>query len=381
MSTTRYSYDIDLDDLNKSHTLAVLSVTPASRVLDVGAADGSVARALVSRGCRVSGVEIDKTAAREAATICEQVVVDDAERLDFRAAFPDSQFDVVMFLDVLEHFRDPLAVLTRAKAVLSPNGRVIASIPNVTHGAVRLSLMRGSFTYTETGLLDRTHLRFFDRKAVHGLFEEAKLEILEELRVRRGFDETEIPINLADFSTDVLEQVGNDPESTTYQFVIVAAARVSDAAKVRNPTLAEQLQQELTRLGLQYRNLERHAQSLQRAIADAEPKKDDGRDARIRELEKELSTRMEELRVRDLELRHIQADLAVKEAFATELREQLLKRDSAPVVIAPMPATLPPPAIQPTTMQRVARVVDAKLRGFPALHGAVRSTYRRWLRG
>ena len=92
------------------------------------------------------------------------MIVGDVEQLDLDAALEGQRFDFVLLLDVLEHLRDPLAVLERLRDRVAPGGRVIASIPNVTHGAVRLSLMSGAFTYTETGLLDRTHLRFFDRR-------------------------------------------------------------------------------------------------------------------------------------------------------------------------------------------------------------------------
>src|SRR5438477_5271006 len=105
--STRYSYDIDLQNLNTSHSLAILSVHPGSRVLDIGAADGSVARVLVSRGCEVWGVEVDEQAARQAALVCHRVVVGDAERLDLDEALGGMRFDVVLLLDVLEHLVEP----------------------------------------------------------------------------------------------------------------------------------------------------------------------------------------------------------------------------------------------------------------------------------
>jgi len=46
----------------------------------------------------------------------------------------------------------------------------VAFIPNVAHLKARLSLLFGSFRYTQTGLMDRTHLRFFDRRTVRELF-------------------------------------------------------------------------------------------------------------------------------------------------------------------------------------------------------------------
>src|SRR3954447_25015221 len=107
MSPSRYSRQVDLTNVNNAHTLGVLLVPPGSRVLDIGAGDGSVARALVERGCGVSAVEIDAEAARDARLCCEEVVVGDIEQMDLRAAFDDRVFDVVLLLDVLEHLKDP----------------------------------------------------------------------------------------------------------------------------------------------------------------------------------------------------------------------------------------------------------------------------------
>src|SRR5260370_33131212 len=105
MSSTRYSYNIDLDNPNASHSLGILLVRPGSRVLDVGAADGSVARVLVDRGCRVWAVEIDEDAARHAALVGEQDVIEDVEQLGLAAKLGGGRFDAVLLLDVLEDLR------------------------------------------------------------------------------------------------------------------------------------------------------------------------------------------------------------------------------------------------------------------------------------
>ncbi len=323
MAGSRYSYDVDLNNLNTSHSLAVLSVRPGSRVLDIGAADGSVARLLVDRGCRTSGVEVDEQAAAALAAYCERVVTADVEHVDLADVFGDTRFDVVLLLDVLEHLRDPLEVLRRVVRLLGPGGRVIASIPNVTHGAVRLNLLRGNFTYTSTGLLDRTHLRFFDRAAVDALFNTAGLDILDRLRVTRGLTETEIPIDLATFSRDVIEDVERDPESRTFQFVIVAT--VNDGARRTDgsSSLAERLQQQIRDWERRFAEVEAYARSLEVDRAARAEQADHVAELtrHAEELRATLTARMEDIHVRDRELRQVQADLAVKEAFASDLRQ------------------------------------------------------------
>ena len=84
-------------------------------------------------------------------------------------------YDAILFLDVLEHLRDPDGVLRAARDWLRPGGRVLCSLPNVAHWRVRLALARGRFDYTENGLMDATHLRWFTRRTARELLTRAGL--------------------------------------------------------------------------------------------------------------------------------------------------------------------------------------------------------------
>jgi 2-polyprenyl-3-methyl-5-hydroxy-6-metoxy-1,4-benzoquinol methylase len=84
----------------------------------------------------------------------------------------DHELDCVVFNDVLEHVADPWAVLTGTVCRLSTSGAVFASIPNVRHYRVLWDLgIRGRWEYRDTGILDRTHLRFFTESSIRALFE------------------------------------------------------------------------------------------------------------------------------------------------------------------------------------------------------------------
>ena len=180
---------VDLDDLNSPHTLAVLSVPPGATVLDIGCGPGVVAKALAARGCKVWGVALDPRRANSARNYCVEVRESDVEAVNLSAAFPGIAFDAVLFLDVLEHLRDPEAALAQAAAVLAPGGSVLLSIPNVTHGALRLELLSGKFRYRASGLLDRGHLRFFDAAGVDELIRQSGFRAETSLRVMRRLDQ------------------------------------------------------------------------------------------------------------------------------------------------------------------------------------------------
>ena len=74
---------------------------------------------------------------------------------------PDKGYDLLLYLDVLEHLIDPWKVLAETSKLLKPGGLLIGSIPNAGNLYVLWKLMRDQFEYDEEGLLDRTHLRFF----------------------------------------------------------------------------------------------------------------------------------------------------------------------------------------------------------------------------
>lgn len=222
MQAPKYQAEVDLSNQNTSHALLVRLAGDAARVLDVGCATGYLAQALRDAGSAVSGIEYDVAAAEQARPHLDALVVGDVERLDLVGEFGSGSFDAVVYGDVLEHLVDPATTLVRTRELLAEGGRVVASVPNVAHGAVRLSLLGGEFPYTETGLLDRTHLRFFTRATVEALFRDAGYTLVELLRTTVGVFDTELGLRAGDFSPEVVELVLDDPESTTYQFVVVA---------------------------------------------------------------------------------------------------------------------------------------------------------------
>lgn len=136
------------------------------RLLDVGAADGLLARHLTERGWKVTGIEGDPAMAAAGATHCERML-----EVDLNRGVPvlDGLFDAIVCGDILEHLADPTAVLRALVAALAPGGDVVVSVPNVAHLWMRLSLLAGRFDYSERGILDRTHLRFFTRRTLDAL--------------------------------------------------------------------------------------------------------------------------------------------------------------------------------------------------------------------
>ena len=152
----------------------------ARRVLDIGAADGTLgAHLLDGRPDRkVHGVEADEAMAAVAVHRLSSVECVDAEQLDWSSVGGREPFDCIVFADVLEHLRDPQHVLAQAVGRLAPGGTVVVSLPNIRHvSAIWSIVVRGTFPRRSRGLFDETHLRWFTTRDAVGLCAGVGLEV------------------------------------------------------------------------------------------------------------------------------------------------------------------------------------------------------------
>ena len=213
---------VDMRVRNSSQTLEVELVGDAARVLDVGCSSGYLGAALARAGRTVTGVERDPTAAEVARGRLDEVLVADINATRLSELFADRQFDVVVFGDVLEHLVDPAQALLDAAGLLAPGGAVVASIPNVAHGSLRLALLEGRWQYRDEGLLDRTHLHFFTRSEVMSLVHAAGLAVTRLYATVIDPLGAEVEIDLALIPRSLVEWVREQPDAFVYQFVLRA---------------------------------------------------------------------------------------------------------------------------------------------------------------
>lgn len=155
---------------------AVLARVPGGvrRVLDVGCGDGTLGAELRRRGVpEVWGITHSAAEAARARTVLTGVFESDLGT--WRASdFPadDPGFDLIVCSHVLEHLAEPGRLLQELRRVLQPDGILVVALPNVLHWRQRLEFLRGRFRYTRGGLMDATHLRFFDVVTARALLEE-----------------------------------------------------------------------------------------------------------------------------------------------------------------------------------------------------------------
>ena len=150
----------------------------SSRIFEVGCGSGDTLSFLKKTGkCDwVGGIELFHDAAEIARTNVDLVLVGSIEKIDL--PFEESSLDVILCLDVLEHLVDPWGVVSRLHTLLKPGGVLICSIPNVRYFRVVLPLLLlGRWRYTEYGILDKTHLRFFTKESAIALAESSGLVV------------------------------------------------------------------------------------------------------------------------------------------------------------------------------------------------------------
>lgn len=145
-------------------------------ILDVGTASGYLGKILRGRGHTIIGIEKDAVAAERAKDYYDSFQVADIEAFEFPYLH---EFDYIVFADVLEHLRDPVAVLRTCMPALKASGKIIISVPNVANLLVRLSLLFGRFEYVDHGILDRTHLRFFTQRSLKRMMCEVSCKVLD----------------------------------------------------------------------------------------------------------------------------------------------------------------------------------------------------------
>ena len=146
-------------------------VGEGKRVLEIGCSTGYMSRDLVERGCSVTGIEVDPAAAERARAYCQAVYVLDLNDPGWISQLSEKNFDVVLLGDVLEHLVMPNTTLQMLGEVLTADGSLVISLPNIVHWITRLKILFGEFNYQPGGTLDHTHLRFFTPRTAKALIE------------------------------------------------------------------------------------------------------------------------------------------------------------------------------------------------------------------
>jgi len=150
---------------------------PSKRLLDVGCGAGAFGQAIKKgRECEVVGVTYSEAEATLARRYLDEVLVCDLNNFEPTELAP---FDCIVCSHVLEHLVQPENLLKKLLSVLSSEGTLLVALPNVLFWHQRWEFIRGRFKYTDGGLMDRTHYRFFDWITAQQLLNDSGYQVVD----------------------------------------------------------------------------------------------------------------------------------------------------------------------------------------------------------
>lgn len=286
-------------------------------MLDVGCGEGVVASLLRDVGCEVVGLDIDEESVAAMNKLGFKAHCCDLDADDPVEVLSGEMFDVIVCLDVLEHVKDGAGVLVRLKELLNPNGNVIISLPNIGHADVRLSLLSGRFKYADKGLLDATHLHFYNRESALELVESAGLEVADLFTIDVPLGATELG-PASDVPDEAVEFVLSDPDSAVYQWIF-RAHRPSEES--RSSSLAYLVSQHFD-LTTEFQRTQDHVGNLDDLLA-AQTALAQDRGEEVARLQSEVEAGVEKARLLGEALDEIRSELALVTADLDEARQMV----------------------------------------------------------
>ena len=208
------------DEANPLNRIAKI-IPEKAKVLDIGAGNGLLANVLLHSHAEVvvDGIEPSAHAAKLASQYYRNFYTGYAQ--DFFPEIQRENYDYIILADVIEHMPDPLIFLQLLYKHTGASTKIVISTPNVAFGAVRVALMNGEFRYVDSGLLERTHLRFFTRETLLEMCKKSGFHTEKFYFLYRDMMSCEIKIfpNLKNFIYLLL--LARDELAHTYQFLLV----------------------------------------------------------------------------------------------------------------------------------------------------------------
>lgn len=191
----------------------------ARRILDVGCGSGTLGREIKKlRECEIIGLTHSETEVALASENIDRVLVCDLDNFNAEGL---GMFDCIICSHVLEHLQDPWGLLQTLRTHLESEGVLIVALPNVLNIKQRVEFLKGKFEYQEFGLMDRTHLRFFDWNTCYDLMRGAGLEVI--VRTSTGFFPLPLIRKLLGTAVKPIDRLACKwmPQAFAFQFILV----------------------------------------------------------------------------------------------------------------------------------------------------------------
>lgn len=193
-----------------------------AKVFDIGAGNGLLSQLFTAANkfVIIDGLEPNEYASKLAVKHYRKFFTGYIS--SFASEIKKESYDYIIFADVIEHVIDPCEFIDEIKQLIQPKTKIIFSIPNVAYGSIRINLLFGKFNYVNSGILEKTHLRFFTYETICNLINTSDLYAEKIYFLHRNMLEIEKSQFLNKISFSSFCEISSDKLSHVYQFLIVA---------------------------------------------------------------------------------------------------------------------------------------------------------------
>jgi len=199
-------------------------------VLDIGAGNGLLSMVIkkLNKSVTIDGIEPNSYAASIAKVHYRRFF--EGYTYQYLESIKSGNYDYVVMADVVEHTVDPYEFLLEVQSNISESTILMVSLPNIAFGGQRLALMNGHFNYVDSGLLEKTHLRFFTIESAKELFASVPLFPDNIIYLNRSFYRTEYSRKFLKGSLFQILKFSFIPNARAYQYLFIL--RKSDVKNV-----------------------------------------------------------------------------------------------------------------------------------------------------
>lgn len=234
----KYDFMLDMDSDN-SLSMILRGIKANTWVMEFGPAMGRMTRYLKEKlSCHVVIVELDEEGYQSAIQYAEDGFCGDAETLEWKEHFQSCKFDYIIFADILEHLRNPQAVLAAAVDMLAEDGQIALSVPNIAHNSVMINLYNGRFDYHNVGLLDDTHIHFFTYDTMKNMLDACGLDTVYEDATLAECESTEFGNSLFELPPEVRLSMKQRDYAYVYQFIFFCKKKEVSVDHYATPKMA-----------------------------------------------------------------------------------------------------------------------------------------------
>ncbi|BDF59464.1 hypothetical protein CE91St36_22810 [Christensenellaceae bacterium] len=224
----KYNRPQDIENPDTIYGKIVSRVKEKSQVLEFGPSGGWMTQYLSKeKDCYIDIVEIDPEGFSQASRFARDGYLGDIEEYGWQGVFQNRKYDYIIMADLLEHLRNPKCLLEICLQYLEKDGEILISTPNIANSNILVNLLHNRFDYTQTGILDNTHIHLFTYDTLQKTIREAGYRpvLIDAVYSDVGDTSREFENNYTLLPAEVARAIANRDNAAVYQFVFIISKK------------------------------------------------------------------------------------------------------------------------------------------------------------